>query len=102
MPKPVVLKPLEVGLDGRIETFAFEREGEEEEEPVAMDFSRKPGVGGVETKKEEMKVAKPLDWKSKSGVVAEKKQPVLMDFFGMGELDSFLPSSVSSPWLISR
>ncbi|KAL7410206.1 mitotic checkpoint regulator, MAD2B-interacting-domain-containing protein [Mrakia frigida] len=102
MPKPVVLKPLEVGLDGRIETFAFERDGEEEDdEPVAMDFSRKPGTAGaVETKKEDMKVVKPLDWKLKS-VVAEKKAPVLMDFFGMGSTStsapkSFVPTSSSA------
>lgn len=91
MPKPVVLKPLEVGADGRIDSFAFERDGQDadEEEPVAIDFSRKAGPSGTDAKKEEMKIVKPLDWKLKS-VVAEKKAPVVMDFFGMGEL-AFLP-----------
>lgn len=95
MPKPVVLKPLEVDSDGRIETFAFEREGGgEDDEPVAMDFSRKPATGAVEIKKEDSKIVKPLDWKLKSAV-PEKKDPVIMDFFGMGELNSSFPSQFS-------
>jgi hypothetical protein len=96
LPKPVILKPLDIAADGTIESFTQGHGGEEEEEePVAMDFSRKRPLEekgeeeGAAQKK--MNIEKPLDLKGKRSTKVEK--PV-MDFFGLGESDAACPCPV--------
>lgn len=86
MPKPVVLKPLDIGADGTIESFTQGHgAAAEEEEPVAMDFSRKTMSVETGTGASKMAIVKPLDFKQTSTTVVGKPAPATMDFFGLGK-----------------
>lgn len=93
LPAPVRLKPLTLDAEGRIESF----NQQDDEEPEAMDFSRKmPAAGSESSQDKKMEIVKPLSLSSAKGKGKAVSKAPEIDFFGLGSTTTPAPSTLKS------